>query len=97
LACKLYWLSGALGGGEPVWVLDPRDAQYLDTTLEELKKSANALKADGLLQAVTDSEYAAATPKLMQQRDAYVARMARTLESIKPAFNEEMRAGMTNM
>ena len=28
LAAKVFWLSGVLGGGKPVWVLDPRDAQY---------------------------------------------------------------------
>ena len=32
LAMKTYWLSGVLGGGEPVWMADPRDAQYLNTT-----------------------------------------------------------------
>jgi len=29
---KVYWLSGVLGGGQPVWIADPRDAQYLNTT-----------------------------------------------------------------
>ena len=24
LAAKVFWLSGVLGGGQPVWVLDPR-------------------------------------------------------------------------
>ena len=31
LAAKTFWLSGVLGGGRPVWLLDPRDAQYLNT------------------------------------------------------------------
>src|SRR5271154_5268202 len=43
LAAKTYWLSGVLGGGQPVWLADPRDAQYLNTTVAELKKSAVAL------------------------------------------------------
>src|SRR6201985_3832914 len=32
LAAKVFWLSGVLGGGLPVWVLVPRDAPDLDTT-----------------------------------------------------------------
>jgi len=63
LAGKAYWLSGVLGAGAPVWLLDPRDAQYLDTSIEELRATE----------------------------------LAHALQAIKPAFNEEMRAGMTNM
>jgi hypothetical protein len=97
LATKAYWLSGVLGGGEPVWMLDPRDAQYLDASVDELRKAVKALTEDGLLQPAGDGEYAAATAKLMDHHHAYQTLLAKTLESIKPAFNEEMRAGMTNM
>ena len=97
MACKLYWLSGALGGGGPVWLLDPRDAQYLDTTVEELRGTVGTLMAEGMLRLSPDGEYAAATPKLMERSDSYSAQLARALESIKPAFNEEMRSGLTNM
>jgi hypothetical protein len=97
LAAKLYWLSGVLGAGEPVWLLDPRDAQYLDTTLDELRGTAGTLMAEGLLRLSPDVEYGSPTARLMERREAYQAQLAHTLESIKPAFNEEMRAGMTNM
>jgi hypothetical protein len=97
LARKAFWLSGVLGAGGPVWLADPRDAQYLDTSVEELRGAAKTLMAEGLLQPAEDAEYAAATAKLMERREAYRAEVARTLESIKPAFNEEMRAGLTNM
>jgi hypothetical protein len=97
MACKLYWLSGALGGGGPVWLLDPRDAQYLDTSVEDLRGTVGTLMAEGLLRLAADGEYAAATPKLMDRSDSYSAQLARALESIKPAFNEEMRGGLTNM
>jgi hypothetical protein len=33
---KIFWLSGVLGDSRPVWIADPRDAQYLNTTEEEL-------------------------------------------------------------
>ena len=97
LASKVYWLSGVLGGGEPVWLLDPRDAQYLDTTVDELRATVGTLMAEGLLRLAADAEYGAPTAKLMERREAYQAELAQTLESIKPAFNEEMRAGLTNM
>ena len=97
LAGKVYWLSGVLGGGEPGWLLDPRDVQYLDATVDELRGTAEALAAEGLLRPAADPEYAAPTAKLMERRDAYLEQLARTLQSIKPAFNEEMRGGLTNM
>jgi hypothetical protein len=97
MASRVYWLSGALGAGGPVWLLDPRDAQYLDTTLEDLRGTADTLIAEGMLTPAADAEYAAATAKLLDRRDTYLAQMTRTLEMIKPSFNEEMRAGLTNM
>ncbi len=97
LAGKVYWLSGALGGGEPVWLLDPRDVQYLDATAEELRATAQALAAEGLLQPAADTEYGTPTARLMARRDAYLEQLAATLQSIKPAFNEAMRSGLTNM
>jgi hypothetical protein len=97
LGSKLYWLSGVLGASEPVWLLDPRDAQYLDTTLDELRAAIGTLMAEGLLRLAPEAEYGAPTAKLMDHHHAYQAQLAHTLESIKPAFNEEMRGGMTNM
>jgi hypothetical protein len=97
LATKAFWLSGVLGAGAEVWLLDPRDAQYLDASVDELRKSLDALKAEGLIAIGADGEFASATPKLMERADAYRAHLAKALEQIKPAFNEEMRSGLTNM
>jgi hypothetical protein len=97
LAGKAFWLSGVLGGSEPVWLLDPRDAQYLNSTVEELHKAIGELAADGLVQTTADSEYGAATAKLMERRETYETELAETLALIKPSFNESMRHGLTNM
>jgi hypothetical protein len=97
LAGKVYWLSGVLGGGAPVWLLDPRDAQYLDASVEELRGAMGALLGEGLVRLGADEGFAAPTAKLMERREGYEAELARTLEFIKPTFNEEMRAGHTNM
>ena len=97
LAAKIYWLSGVLGGGAPVWVLDPRDAQYLNTTVADLKQSFAELVADGVLAQAPDTAYAVPTEKLMGNRAQYEVDMADALAFIKPTFNEEMRGGHTNM
>jgi len=97
LAAKAYWLSGVLGGGQPVWLTDPRDAQYLNTTVEELKKTAEDLAADGLIHLEADMEYATPTAALMGHKSRYDEEVAQALLFIKPAFNEEMRGGHTNM
>ncbi len=41
LLSKVYWLSGVLGESKPVWIADPRDAQYLNTTEADLLRMAN--------------------------------------------------------
>jgi len=97
LAAKVFWLSGVLGGGQPVWLLDPRDAQYLNSTVEELKKTVVALAGEGLVHLAADTEYATPTEALMGHRAQYAAELAHALAFIKPTFNEEMRGGHTNM
>jgi hypothetical protein len=97
LAGKIYWLSGVLGGGAPVWVTDPRDAQYLNTTEAELAKAAKTLVGEGLLTLSEDGGWASTTAKLQEQREKFEAEVEDGLKFIKPSFNEDMRAGHTNM
>jgi hypothetical protein len=97
LAAKAYWMSGVLGGGAPVWLTDPRDAQYLNTTVAELKKTAEDLAADGVIRLATDTEFGTPTEALMGHKDKYDAEVAAALAFIKPTFNEDMRGGHTNM
>ncbi|HEV3150661.1 MAG TPA: hypothetical protein VGY94_06885, partial [Acidobacteriaceae bacterium] len=95
LATKIYWLSVVLGNNKPVWIADPYDAQYLNTSPEELQKDAAALVKDGLL--TLDADFATAAAKLAEQGDHYRALLAHALSLTKPEFNEEMRHGHTNM
>ena len=95
LALKAYWLSGVLGGKQPVWISDPRDAQYLNTTADELARVAADLSRQGLLSLSGDT--AAATPMLLGRAEQYQARLNEALAATKPEFNEEMRHGHTNM
>ncbi len=97
LAAKTFWLSHILGGGAPVWLADPRDAQYLNATPDELKKDAAAIAKSGLVLLDDSGEWAAATDTLRTQEDKYRAEVADALAFIKPSFNEDMRGGLTNM
>jgi len=95
LLLKTYWLSGVLGGSQPIWIADPRDAQYLNTTEADLLRMAADEAGQGLL-ALT-GEYAAATPQLLARAEEFRARKDQALANTKPTFNEEMRAGHANM
>jgi hypothetical protein len=96
LLSKVFWLSGILGGNAPVWIADPRDAQYLNTTVEALAQAAGELSRTGMVTGEA-GEFAAASPALMAHGDEYRSRLEDALAFTKPTFNEEMRAGHTNM
>jgi hypothetical protein len=95
LLSKVYWLSGVLGSGKPVWIADPRDAQYLNTTEQDLLQAAKNEAAIGLM--TLDGEYAAPTPALMERAPEYRAALEAALDFTKPKFNESMRSGHANM
>src|SRR5665213_2422643 len=63
LLAKVYWLSGVLGEGKPVWIADPRDAQYLNTTEADLLRMAGDEAGHGLMKL--EGEFAAPTAELM--------------------------------
>jgi hypothetical protein len=95
LLSKVYWLSGVLGGGKPVWIADPRDAQYLNTTEADLLRMAGDEAGAGLM--ALDGEFASATPALMARAADYQAALEAALDFTKPKFNESMRSGHANM
>jgi hypothetical protein len=92
---KVYWLSGVLGSGQPVWIADPRDAQYMNTTEADLLRMARHEAGEGLL--ALDGEFAAATPQLLARAPEYQAALEAALNFTKPQFNESMRSGQANM
>ena len=92
LAGHVYWLSHVLGADAPVWVADPRDAQYLNTTAEEMRAAAGRLVAAGLITLESGTEWA-----VVAKQAEFEAEVADALSFIKPSFNEDMRAGLTNM
>ena len=92
---KVYWLSGVLGESKPVWIADPQDAQYLNTTEADLLRMAGHEAGEGLM--ALEGEYAAATPALMARAAEYQAALEAALNFTKPQFNESMRSGQANM
>ena len=101
LLSKVFWLSHMLGANMPVWVADPRDAQYLDSTAAELEVAAASLAQEGWVTLAEDgaggNTWAAATDKLAAETSRYEALVNDALQFIKPTFNESMRSGQTNM
>jgi hypothetical protein len=102
LEAKAFWFSGVPANGsadpDPVWLLDPRDAQYLNASVADLKLSVEALAKEGMIQLSSAAPaYASPTPSLMARSEEFHAHLAEALAFIKPSFNESMRAGQTNM
>ncbi len=92
---KVYWLSGVLGESKPVWIADPRDAQYLNTTEADLLRMAGHEAGEGMV--TLDGEYASATQALLARAPEYHAALEAALNFTKPQFNESMRSGQANM
>ena len=95
LQAKIFWLSGVLGNSQPVWIADPRDAQYLNTTAEEMVRAAQVLAGAGLV--TLHEDFATAPPALMAREGEFRDRLQQAFALTKPTFNEEMRHGHTNM
>jgi len=78
---KVYW-STKLGGEKRVWIGDPTDAQYLETTPAHLMEIAGRLVAgDGLVRM--EGEWAEATTGLMGQAERFESAMRMALDEVE--------------
>ncbi len=78
---KVYWQT-KLGGEKRVWIGDPTEAQYLQTTPGHLLEVAARLAAgDGLLRI--EGEWAEATPGLMGQAERFEGAMRSAVEEVE--------------
>ena len=73
--------DGAPAVGERVWIGDPTDAQYLETSVEHLVEIAGRLAGDGLVQM--DREFVAATAGLMGQAEKFETAMRMAAEELE--------------
>ena len=77
---KVYWSNK--GGEKRVWIGDPTEAQYLETTPSHLLEIAARLVAgDGLVRI--EGEWAEATPGLMGQAERFEAAMRTAVEELE--------------
>lgn len=78
---KVYW-GTKLGGEERVWIGDPTDAQYLETSPAHLLEIGGRFVAgDGLVRM--DGEFAVATDGLMGQGERFEAAMRAAVEELE--------------
>ena len=87
---KVYWgtklstqypVPSAQGGGSEVWIGDPTEAQYLETTPGHLVEVAGRLAGDGLVRM--EGEFAVATAGLMGQAEKFEGAMRTAVEELE--------------
>ena len=69
---KVYWQTRLVGGN--VWLGDPTEALYVQTTTDHLAEVASDLAQRGLLSSA--GQYAQALPTLMEQKERFESEMA---------------------
>ena len=77
---KVYW-QGKLGWEKRVWIGDPTEAQYLETTPGHLLEVAERLAGDGLVRM--EREWAEATDGLMGRGERFEAAMRAAVEALE--------------
>jgi hypothetical protein len=78
---KVYW-QRTLGGIKRVWIGDPAEAQYLQTTPAHLIEiAARLVAAQGLLRV--EGEWAEATPGLMGQAERFESSRRHAMEELE--------------
>jgi hypothetical protein len=75
---KVYWQNRLVGG--EVWLGDPIEALYLDTTIDHIVEVAG-LAQQGLFTLVR--HHATALPALMEQKDRFESEMAEALQQLE--------------
>jgi len=76
---KAYWQTRLVGGA--VWIGDPAESLYLETSSEHLLGVARKLEAQGLI--ALQGDWASAAPALMAQAEKFEADMRTALEQLE--------------
>jgi hypothetical protein len=83
---KVYWATKfstqySVPSSERVWIGDPTDAQYLETSAEHLVEIAGGLGGDGLVRM--EGEFAVAADGLMGRAERFEAAMRMAVEELE--------------
>ena len=76
---KVYWQTRLVGGD--VWLGDPIEALYFDTTIDHIAEIAEGLAQQGLFTLAR--RHATALDALMDQRDRFESEMAAALQELE--------------
>ena len=79
VARKAYWQTRLEGG--KVWIGDPAEAMYVETSPQHLLEIAKKVEAQGLIKL--DGEWAMPTPSLMKQASKFETDMRAALEELE--------------
>jgi hypothetical protein len=79
IARKVYWQTQLVGGD--VWLADPIEALYMQTTIDHVLEIAGALSKEGLFTLANGR--ATASPALMSQKERFEAEMAQALHELE--------------
>jgi fructose-specific component phosphotransferase system IIB-like protein len=79
VARKVYWQMRLVGG--KVWIGDPAEAMYVETSPQHLLEIAKKVEAQGLI--TLDGESATANPSLMEQASRFEADMRTALDELE--------------
>jgi hypothetical protein len=79
LARKVYWQTRLVGG--PVWIADPAEAMYVETSPEHWLEVSKKVEAQGLI--TLNKEWATVAPLLMEQATKFEADMQSALEELE--------------
>jgi hypothetical protein len=76
---RVYWQTKLVGGD--VWLGDPTEAQYVDTTTDHMAELGNKLAGQGLIKL--ERRYATALPSLMSQAARFETEAAGALAELE--------------
>jgi len=76
---KVYWQTRVAGG--EVWLGDPTEALYIDTSLDHIAEIAAGLAPRGLFTMAR--RFASALPALMDQKDRFESEMSGALQQLE--------------
>jgi hypothetical protein len=79
VARKVYWQTRVVGG--PVWLGDPTEALYLETSREHVLEAARKMAEEGVM--TLEGERAAANASLMAQAEKFESEMEAALEELE--------------